>query len=79
MTISDRLDGLIRLMQDASGEYEHVAATTRRALAIGIITVESSVIEQLEATARNWTRRLATTMRGLTLPRGRIMRSSNGL
>ncbi len=52
MTISDRLDGLIRLMHDASGEYEHVAATTRRALAIGIITVESSVIEQLEAVVR---------------------------
>ena len=52
MTISDRLDGLIRLMHDASGEYEHVAATTRRALAIGIITVESSVIEQLEAIVR---------------------------
>lgn len=46
-TVSERLDGLIQLMIDASGEFEHLAVSARRMMALNIITVQSNVINKL--------------------------------
>ena len=46
-TVSERLDGLIQLMIDVSGEFEHLAVSARRMMALNIITVQSNVINKL--------------------------------